>query len=313
MPASAKTRSELVVAFPSDREIMMTRIFGAPRHLVFEAWTKPEHLVHWLGRLGWTLPVCEVDLRVGGAWRFVMRGPDGRNVGMRGVYQEITPYERLVSTESFDGYPGESLNTLTLNEDHGKTTLTTRVLYPSKEIRDAVIGMGMEQGASETYDRLAEHLAEIATTTEPELMLTRVFDAPRKLVFQAWTDRERLQRWWGPKGFTNPRCEIDVRPGGAIRIDMRGPDGTLYPPMTGTFLEIVEPERLVFIASALDEKGEPLFEVLNTVTFADIGGKTKMTLHASVSKVRPEAVRHLAGMEQGWTESLERLMDEVNQ
>ena len=130
------------------------------------------------------------------------------------------------------------------------------------------------------------------------------------MVFRAWTDPERLKRWWGPKGFTNPVCEVDVRPGGAIRIDMRAPDGVVYP-MTGTFIEIVEPERLVFTSSALDNNGEPLFEVLNTVTFAEEGGKTKLTVHARVSKVKGEAAPHLAGMEQGWSMTLDRLAEEV--
>ena len=309
MPASAKASSALSVTLPSDREIMLTRVFDAPRRLVFEAWTKPEHLVHWFGRRGWTLPVCTVDLRVGGAWRFVMREAACKDVGMRGVYREIVPYERLASTESFDDYPGESLNTMTFSEKDGKTTLTTSVLYPSKEVRDAVIEMGMEQGAGETLDRLSEHLATLDEPS-PELVVTRVFDAPRHLVFRAWTDRSQLQRWWGPKGFTNPVCEVDVRPGGAIRIDMRAPDGIVYP-MTGTFLDIVEPERLVFISSALNSYGEPMFEILNTVTFADEAGKTRLTVHASVSKAKPEAARHLAGMEMGWSMSLDRLAKEI--
>jgi uncharacterized protein YndB with AHSA1/START domain len=103
--------------------------------------------------------VCEADLKVGGAWRWVLRGPDGRDMGMRGVYQEITPPERLVSTESFDDYPGESLNTLILSEENGKTTFTITVRYASQEIRDAVIKSGMEHGAAECYDKLAEMLA----------------------------------------------------------------------------------------------------------------------------------------------------------
>jgi uncharacterized protein YndB with AHSA1/START domain len=120
----------------------------------------------------------------------------------------------------------------------------------------------------------------------------------------------RLQRWWGPKGFTNPRCEVDVQPGGTIRIDMRAPDGVVYP-MTGVFHEIVEPERLVFTSSALDKNGEPLFETLNTVTFAEEGAKTKLTLHVVVSKVKAEAAPHLAGMEEGWKMTLDRLAGEV--
>jgi uncharacterized protein YndB with AHSA1/START domain len=312
MSASARTSSALIVTLLSDREITMTRVFDAPRRLVFEAWSKPEHLLRWFGPPSCPIVSCEMDFRPGGAWRFILRGPDGRDMGMRGVYREIVRPERLVSTESFDDYPGESLNTTTFTEENGKTTLTTTVLYESKEIRDAVIQSGMERGAGETYERLADHLKIMDAEPARELLTTRVFDAPRELVFKAWTERERLQRWWGPKGFTNPRCEVDVRPGGAIRIDMRAPNGIVYP-MTGTFLEVVPPDRLVFISSALDIHGEPMFEVLNTVTFADERGKTKLTVHAKVSKAKPEAKPHLAGMEIGWNMSLDRLAEELAQ
>jgi uncharacterized protein YndB with AHSA1/START domain len=140
-----------------------------------------------------------------------------------------------------------------------------------------------------------------------ELTLTRTLNAPRALVFKAWTDPKMMAMWWGPKGFSNPRCEADVRPGGAIRIDMRGPDGTVYP-MDGTFEEIVPPERLVFYAAALNEKGEALFRNLNAVTFAEAGGKTTLTLHVRVVEIFDEvAERHLAGMNQGWNQSLDRL------
>ncbi len=134
------------------------------------------------------------------------------------------------------------------------------------------------------------------------LNLTRVFDAPRGVVFKAWTDARQLAKWWGPHGFTNPVCEIDFRPGGAIRVDMRGPDGTVYP-MGGSFHEIRTPERLVFTTTAFDGK----LEVLNTVTFTEQNGKTKVTLSARVVKAAPETAMALAGMDQGWTESLERL------
>ena len=110
-------------------------------------------------------------------------------------------------------------------------------------------------------------------SAERELKITRVFDAPREVVFKAWTDPKLLAQWWGPKGFTNPVCELDARPGGAIRVHMRGPDGTVYP-MGGMFHEIVEPERIVFTSTAhQDEAGEPQLEVFNTVTFAEHNGK----------------------------------------
>ncbi len=154
-----KNTGTLKVSLPTEREVVMTRVFDAPRRLVFDALTKPELLKRWFGPRGWSLVVCEADLKVGGAWRWVLRGPDGRDMGMRGVYQEITPPEWLVSTESFDDYPGESLNTLILSEENGKTTFTITVRYASQEIRDAVIKSGMEHGAAECYDKLAEMLA----------------------------------------------------------------------------------------------------------------------------------------------------------
>ena len=142
--------------------------------------------------------------------------------------------------------------------------------------------------------------------TERELTLTRVFDAPRELVFRAWTDSKHLAQWWGPEGFTNPVCEFEARPGGAIRIHMRAPDGTVYP-MTGVVREIAPPERLVFASAAVDKDGKHLLEALTTVRFVEQGGKTKLTLEIRGVAVAPVAVQYLEGMEAGWTQSLTRL------
>jgi uncharacterized protein YndB with AHSA1/START domain len=161
-----KNTGTLVVTTPTDCEIVLTRVFDAPRHLVFDAFTKPELLKRWFGPRGWSLPVCEVDLRVGGTFRFVMRGPDGSEMGMRGVYRELAPPDRSVHTESFDDYPGESQVTTVLTETAGKTTLSATILYPSKEIRDLVIQSGMEHGAAESYDKLAELIANEPQATQ---------------------------------------------------------------------------------------------------------------------------------------------------
>ncbi len=156
-----KNTGTLKVTTPTDREVVLTRVFDAPRTLVFDALTKPELLKRWFGPHGWSLVVCEVDLKVSGAFRFVLRGPAGREMGMRGLYREIAPPERSVHVESFDDYPGESLVTTVLVEQEGRTTLTATVLSPSREIRDAVLKSGMEHGAAETYDKLADLLASI--------------------------------------------------------------------------------------------------------------------------------------------------------
>src|SRR5712664_3777626 len=157
---------------------------------------------------------------------------------------------------------------------------------------------------------MSERNSSVAGTAPQALVITRVFDAPRELVFKAWTDPKQVAQWWGPHGFTNSVCELDVRPGGAIRIDMRGPDGTVYP-MTGVYNEVVEPERLVFTSAALDADGNPMFEVLTTVTFAEQSGKTKQILRARVIKSTAEASTYRKGLEAGWTQSLERLAESL--
>jgi uncharacterized protein YndB with AHSA1/START domain len=139
-----------------------------------------------------------------------------------------------------------------------------------------------------------------------ELSLTRRVSASPEIVFRAWTDAKQLAEWWGPKGFTNPRCEVDARVGGAIRIDMRAPDGVVYP-MSGRIVEIDEPHLLVFETAALDGDGKPMFEVLNTVTFTAVRNGTEISLVAEVTRTTADAPRYLSGMSQGWSQSLERL------
>jgi uncharacterized protein YndB with AHSA1/START domain len=161
------TTSTLKVTTPSEREIAMTRVFDAPRALVFDAYTKPELVRRWLlGPDGWSMPVCEIDLRVGGAYRYVWRrDQDGTEMGMGGVYREIAAPQRLVCTERFDEswYPGEALDTISLVERGGKTTLTQTMRYESRDARDAVLKSPMESGVRAGFDRLAELLATLTS------------------------------------------------------------------------------------------------------------------------------------------------------
>ena len=149
------------------------------------------------------------------------------------------------------------------------------------------------------------------TVTKPngELIIEYIINAPREKVFMAWIDPKQLAKWWGPELFTNPVCELDVRPGGAIRVTMRGPDGQDYP-MGGVFQEIVKPERLVFTTTAfVDKKGNAELENLNSVTFENLPGeKTKLTLRAVIRKSTPAMIAGpLKGMEAGWTGSFVKL------
>ncbi|MGH9500771.1 MAG: SRPBCC family protein [Terriglobales bacterium] len=158
-----KTSGTLKIAAHGDRELVMTRVLQAPRSLVFDAFTKPELVRRWLlGPDGWSMPVCEIDLRVGGSYRYVWRNDrDGTEMGMGGVYREIVVPERLVSTEKFDEawYPGEAVGTLIFVEQAGKTTVTQTLLYGSRETRDAVLKSPMESGVAASYDRLEALLA----------------------------------------------------------------------------------------------------------------------------------------------------------
>ena len=163
MTQSTKT---LQVTTPSDREVVFTRAFEAPRELVFEAWTNPEHVRHWWGLRGSTMVLCEADVRPGGSWRYVTTAEDGAEVPFTGVYQEVTPPERLVYTEMYDVEPFNSgdpaVNTATFTQEEGGTLVTVTTVYPSKEVRDFALSTGMEAGAAESYDRLAEHLTSLA-------------------------------------------------------------------------------------------------------------------------------------------------------
>ncbi len=158
-----KKTGALTLTLPSDREIVMKRVFDAPRELVFEAHSKCEHLGKWWGPRRYTLSVCEMDFRPGGAYRFVHRDADGADYGFRGEFREIMRPERIVWTFEFEGMPGHvSLQTLTLEEQDGKTKLTATALFDSVEDRDGMLQSGMEEGMAETLDRLAEHLESMA-------------------------------------------------------------------------------------------------------------------------------------------------------
>ena len=151
----------LTITTPSEREVLITRVFDSSANLVFDALTKPEWLKRWYGPAGWTMVVCEIDLRVGGKWRFVSRQPAGKEIGQFGIYQEIQKPTRIVNTENWEDWDaGETLVTTVLTEHDGKTTFECTILFPSQEVRDVVVKSGLEHGAVESYNKLAEVLAQ---------------------------------------------------------------------------------------------------------------------------------------------------------
>lgn len=292
----------------ASRELAISRVFNAPRELVWKVWTSPEHIKNWWGPNGFTNTIFKMDVVPGGEWDFIMHGPDGKDYKNRSIYKEVVKYEKLV----YDHVSGPKFQfTVTFAEQGKKTLLTIQMLFETQEFRDQVIKQyGAAEGLKQNMYKLDAYILKISS--EKELTITRLFDAPRDVVFKAWLEREQLVKWWGPGDFTNPVCDIDAKPGGKVYIDMKGPDGTVYP-MDGEFHEIVPSQKIVFTTAALDDNGKRLFEVLNTVTFSEEGTKTKMTLHACVANIRPEGKYHIDGMNEGWNQSLDRLANLVNE
>jgi uncharacterized protein YndB with AHSA1/START domain len=285
-----------------DRELSITRVFDAPREKVWRAWSEPVHLMQWWGPNGFTNTFHEFDFRPGGEWRLTMHGPDGTDYKNESRFVEIVPGERFV----FDHLSWPKFRGSATFEDApgGKTRVTFRQLFETAE-DFAKVRVYAEPANTQWMEKLAAYVASIDADTR-ELTITRTFDAPREKVWRAWTDPRHLAQWWGPDGFTNPVCEIDLRPGGALRIVMRAPDGAEYP-MRGEFREIWPPERLVFTNFPVDDADQPMIDGVTTVTFAERGGKTEMVLHTRAVALVPLAIRMIAGMEPGWRQSIDRL------
>lgn len=268
-------------------DVVLTRAFNAPRALVWEVWTEPEHLAKWWGPHTFSNPRVDIDLRPGGALRVDMQGPDGVHA-MTGQIREVVPPERFVFTSALgsDGHVYvEVLNTVTLTERDGVTTVTL-VAHVLQAAPEAIADLGgMHEGWRQSFERLESEVATSAS--ELEMIVSRVLDAPRELVFDTWTDPEHLGEWWGPVGFTTTTRRMDLRPGGEWVHVMHGPDGTDYPNYT-VFIEVTRPSRLVYTNSDGDGPAGPaLFEA--TVTFDDQDGRTRVTMRARFASAAEKA------------------------
>ncbi|HWA09585.1 MAG TPA: SRPBCC family protein [Opitutaceae bacterium] len=307
----------------SNREIVISRIYDAPRDLAWRAMTDPQHVANWWGPRGFTTTIEKMDLKVGGVWKHTMRGTDGALYPNKSIFKEIVRHERIVFSHGGgreEGPGATFLATWTFEEPApGKTRVTARMVFPTPEARDFVAReFGAVEGGKQTLERLAEYLPTMPPATR-DFVLTRTFDAPRELVWAAWTDPEHLKRWFGPKGFTLSTCVMELRPGGVFHYGMKSPDGH---EMWGkwTFVEIVKPEKLVVIVAFSDAKRgvtrHPLatswpLETLSTTTFTEHEGKTTLTLHWSAYNAT-EAERRTfdsshESMTQGWGGTMEQL------
>jgi uncharacterized protein YndB with AHSA1/START domain len=296
---------------------VISRVFAAPRHLVYRTWTDIAHISAWWGPSGFSTTTSAFDLRVGGLWVYVMHGPDGTHYDNWIRYLIIEPNQRLVYEHggAVDA-PAHFHATITFTELGTQTLVTMRSLFPTVEARTLVVERyGAVAGGQQTLGRLAERLvqtgAQDAPPTAPRrYRFTRTCAAPPALVFRVWTEAEHLARWWGPEGFTNPRCVFSLWPGGPIHIDMQSPDSTVYP-MQGTVLEITPPDRLAFTSVAVDHQGRPQLENLNVITFVEDQGRTVVTVETTVLMATAMGEMFLKDMEPGWMSSLVRMEAEV--
>ena len=304
----------------ADRELVATRVFDAPRALVFKSWTDPEHVGKWWGPNGFTTTTYSMDVKPGGVWRYCMHGPDGVDYQNEIKYVEVVEPERLVYHHygANDDDPVTFDVTVTFEEVGGKTKLTMRSVFPTAEALAFVVReFKADHGLRQTLDRLVAYATSLAaappsglTVTLPsdlEIAMTRAFDAPRRLVFEAMTKPEHVSRWWGPHGTSIVSCEMDLRPGGSWRFVLRGPDGQDHP-FKGVYREVVPPERVVS-TFVYDVEGIRDHEAVETMTLDERDGKTlfQVTIRHKTKEARDGQLH--SGMEGGAAQSYDRLAE----
>ena len=295
---------------PADRTLTTSRVFDAPREVVYRAWTDPKQLAKWFPPEHFSAPVCELDVRLGGVLRIHMRGDDdaGEFAGLvfpgKGVYREVVPNERLSFTFEGEGEgsaPPAILMTVIFEDQGRKTKLTIHQAAETVAGYEELKKSGATEGLRQSLNKLSSLLEgkgadTTVSVTGRTLSLTRVFDAPRDLVWNAFTDPAHIVKWMFANDWESPFAETDVRPGGRFRIGMRPADhSTEGFVLDGTYREIVRPERIVQVIG--DGR------VMKT-TFEDTGGKTKLTLSVEMAMSEEQERR-------GYTEILEHFAQHI--
>ena len=307
------------VTLPAETpDFVLTRVFAAPRALVYKCWMEPSHLARWWGPKPFTCPVCEVEARVGGAFHLVMRSPDGHDYPMRGTFLEIVPNERIVKTDDVSEHsadwhrmidpawqPGKTFNmvtTVSFADEGGATRVTVRTRFETIAIRDAFARIGMKEGWSSSLEKLDELIDAIKDAAN-EIHIRRLIAAPREMVFAAFSDPKGLAQWWGPNGFTTTTHLMDFREGGEWIYTMHGPDGTDYPNFVR--YTAIDPGRRIAYDHGSDAAHPAMFKAV--IGFTAEGGMTRVNLRLILAdaKQRPDYIAF--GAVEGGYQNLERL------
>jgi uncharacterized protein YndB with AHSA1/START domain len=304
-------------------ELKITRVFDAPRDLVWKAWTDPAMQMQWMGPRGFKTTELEMPKTPGEPWWRTMEGlvpTSGTPVKLKqhGIVREVKPPDLLVFSFAWDvpsdvGLSNmdfeENIVTVRLEERGNKTVMTfTQGPFLNASARDGHTG-----GWNSAFDKFAEFLSaeqprrpEDPNDAPTELHLRRFFAAPRDLVFAAWTTSAMLAKWWAPKDFTVPACEFEPKSGGKIYLEMKAPDGTVFR-MSGRVMEFYAPYRFHFTAKALDKEGNAIFETWDSVFLEEKDGGTEVILDVHVISMTGEAPTYLKGMKEGWSQCLDKL------
>ena len=301
-------------------DFVLTRDFDAPRALVYKCWTEASHLARWWGPKTCVCPVCEIDARVGGTFRLVIRGPDGTDFPMRGTFREIIPNERIVKEDDVSeqseewhdmvdpDHKGrgkrrmELLTTITFEDHGGGTRIAITSRFPSLALRDSFIKAGMTEGWSSSLGKLDDLLDAIKVSPQ-EIHSSRLVDAPIGIVFKCFSDPTGLGIWWGPNGFTTTTRSHDFRVGGTWDYTMHGPDGTDYPNYV-TYREIEAPRRIAY-DHGTNARHPEMFKAV--IQFEEDGGKTRVSLRLTLGDPKQrEAMVAFGAVEGGW-QTLSRL------
>ncbi|MFO0943463.1 MAG: SRPBCC family protein [Pirellulales bacterium] len=319
-------------------EIVITRTLAAPRELVWQVWTDAKHVGNWWGPAGFKTTTHELDFRPGGSWRYTMHGPDGTDYLCRVDYIETEPPSRLVyrlcgEGDNNSGTSFRSEVTFEQAPDGKQTMVTMRSIFPSAKARDFVISnFGALEGGKQHLASLEDYVEQVQSENdEPAFTISQVFKAPREQLWQSWTEREHLLKWFGPKGSTMTHAKLELRVGGLFHYCM---SQTARMELWGcwTFQVIDPPNKLVFVSSFSNPAGEiapapfqgledfPL-KIFTTVTFVDHAGIGKGTLvtiearpHAGSSKAQREFFKNFhSSMHAGWTGTMEQLAEFVDE
>lgn len=323
--------SDLEIITPRGQPVVTAiRTLNAPRDVVFKTITDPLLVPEWWGLQSSATTVYKMIVMPGGSYRYLQRDRDGKEYGFHGVYHDVLIPERLVYTMEYEGTPGHVTLNIDTFEDHGKkTVMTSNTIFQSIEDRDQMLQWDMENGITETTNRLNDLLATVIHLKREDrnmthhaehegdgriIKITRKIDAPIEKVWERFTDPEKYKCWWGPKGFTSPYAKIDLRPGGKYLSSLRDPDGKEYW-STGTYKEIIEPNRIVATDSFADEYGNVVpasyyglgsdlpMEMELEVNFEAMDGKTLVTIeHCGI----PEG-EQLENTKESWNQSLDKL------